>query len=74
MNAVRSKVSFSLGSACATTKSEPSYVLLAIGLSERHANETIRCSFGHELDKVNAMEAAAEIANSANALLEFFAA
>jgi cysteine desulfurase len=46
MHATRDELAFSSGSACATTKAEPSHVLLAQGLSERCASESVRLSFG----------------------------
>jgi cysteine desulfurase len=46
MHATRDELAFSSGSACATTKAEPSHVLLAQGLSKRCASESIRLSFG----------------------------
>lgn len=46
MHATRDDLAFSSGSACATTKAEPSHVLLAQGLSPQAAAESIRLSFG----------------------------
>jgi cysteine desulfurase len=46
MHASRERLAFSSGSACATTKVEPSHVLLAQGLSAREAGESMRLSFG----------------------------
>lgn len=46
MHATRERLAFSSGSACATTKVEPSHVLLAQGLSTREAGESMRLSFG----------------------------
>ncbi len=46
MHAVREELAFSSGSACATTKVEPSHVLLAQGLSPQQAGESVRLSFG----------------------------
>lgn len=46
MHATRDQLAFSSGSACATTKVEPSHVLLAQGLSARGAGESMRLSFG----------------------------
>jgi cysteine desulfurase len=74
VNACRNDVCFSLGSACATGKSEPSHVLLAMGLSEDDANETIRCSFSHETTPTEASLAASLICERANALRAFSAA
>ena len=68
LRAVRDKVAFSLGSACATNKSEPSHVLMALGVEKKAISETIRCSFSSEqtLDEVE--RAATIIAGAANAL------
>lgn len=46
MHAAREELAFSSGSACATTKVEPSHVLLAQGMSPHAAGESIRLSFG----------------------------
>ncbi len=64
---------FSLGSACATTKNEPSHVLVALGQSKREANETIRVSFGAGLIDRDVDAAAHLIAAAANQLLQLVA-
>ncbi len=46
MHATRDELAFSSGSACTTTKVEPSHVLLAQGVSAQAANESVRLSFG----------------------------
>jgi cysteine desulfurase len=46
MHATRDELAFSSGSACTTTKVEPSHVLLAQGISAQAANESVRLSFG----------------------------
>ncbi|HYH54253.1 MAG TPA: cysteine desulfurase family protein [Solirubrobacterales bacterium] len=46
MHATREQLAFSSGSACATTKVEPSHVLLAQGISPQAAGESVRISFG----------------------------
>lgn len=46
MHATRDELAFSSGSACATTKAEPSHVLLAQGLSAHSAGESVRLTFG----------------------------
>jgi cysteine desulfurase len=46
MHATRDQLAFSSGSACATTKVEPSHVLLAQGLSPAAVSESVRLSFG----------------------------
>jgi cysteine desulfurase len=43
---LKNKLSFSAGSACSTTKVEPSHVLKAIGLSDEETFQTIRLGFG----------------------------
>lgn len=43
---LKSKLSFSAGSACSTTKVEPSHVLKAIGLSDDETFQTIRLGLG----------------------------
>lgn len=48
LRGVRDEVAFSLGSACATNKSEPSHVLMALGMDKKIIAETIRCSFSSE--------------------------
>lgn len=45
------KIRVSSGSACSSREMEPSYVLLAIGLSKELANSTIRISFGRQTSK-----------------------
>lgn len=64
LRAVRDELAFSLGSACATNKTEPSHVLLALGLDKRAIAETIRISFSGsqsiaEVEKAAEMIAAA---------------
>ena len=46
MHATRDELAFSAGSACATTRAEPSHVLLAQGLSPHMTKESVRLSFG----------------------------
>jgi cysteine desulfurase len=46
MHATRDELAFSSGSACTTTKVEPSHVLLAQGVSAHAAGEAVRLSFG----------------------------
>jgi cysteine desulfurase len=46
MHATRDELAFSSGSACATTKIEPSHVLAAQGMSPQAASQAIRLSFG----------------------------
>lgn len=68
LRAVRDEVAFSLGSACATNKSEPSHVLLALGLDKRAIAETIRVSFSAEQTTAEVVAAAAIIAAAAESL------
>jgi cysteine desulfurase len=46
MHATRADLAFSSGSACTTTKIEPSHVLLAQGVPPQAAGESVRLSFG----------------------------
>jgi cysteine desulfurase len=46
MHATRDELAFSSGSACTTTRVEPSHVLLAQGVSAHAAGEAVRLSFG----------------------------
>jgi cysteine desulfurase len=48
---LKSKLSFSAGSACSTTKVEPSHVLKAIGLSDEETFQTIRLGIGRYTDE-----------------------
>ena len=67
------EVCFALGSACATNKNEPSYVLRAMGLNEQACNETIRISLGSPTTSDEIVHAATAISNAANLLLEMVA-
>ena len=71
LRAVREEVAFSLGSACATNKAEPSHVLLALGLDKRTIAETIRCSFSSEQSLHEVGEAARAISAATTSLSEF---
>jgi cysteine desulfurase len=73
LKATSAELCFSLGSACATNKSEPSHVLVALGRSKRDANETIRVSFGDMLGVDDVRKAAQLIADAGNKLLELVA-
>jgi cysteine desulfurase len=57
MHATRERLAFSSGSACATTKVEPSHVLLAQGLSAHEAGESVRLSFGRLISEDEITEA-----------------
>jgi cysteine desulfurase len=71
LRAVRDDVAFSLGSACATNKAEPSHVLLALGLDKRTIAETIRVSFAAEQPIEEIERAAAILANAARGLSSY---
>jgi len=46
INSISKEVAISAGSACTTQSTEPSHVLLALGLSESQAHSSIRLGFG----------------------------
>jgi cysteine desulfurase len=71
LGAVRDKVAFSLGSACATNKAEPSHVLLALGVDKHAIAETIRISFSIDQSVGEIQEAANAIAAAAQTLSEY---
>lgn len=56
------------GSACASTKNEPSHVLLAMGCSEEQARTAVRCSLGLESDAAQVESFAAAAAQLAGSL------
>ena len=58
------RVAASTGSACASGFQEPSYVLMAIGLTEEEARSSIRFSIGATTTKEDAIFAAREIADA----------
>ncbi len=62
MHATRDELAFSSGSACATTKAEPSHVLCAQGIPPEAASESVRLSFGR-------FTTAEEIAHAATCLV-----
>jgi cysteine desulfurase len=68
LRAVKDEVAFSLGSACATNKAEPSHVLTALGIEKKAISETIRLSFSSEQSFDEIEKAASIIAHAANAL------
>jgi cysteine desulfurase len=74
MHATREQVAFSSGSACATTKVEPSHVLLAQGLSAAAAGETIRLSFGRLTTKEEISIASAALTEAMERLRQIAAA
>ncbi len=64
MHATRDELAFSSGSACTTTKVEPSHVLLAQGISGQAANESVRLSFGRFTTEQEIARAAAVLAQA----------
>jgi cysteine desulfurase len=68
IRSVRNDVAFSLGSACATNKAEPSHVLTALGIDKKAITETIRCSFSSEQTFEEVEKAATAIGEAARAL------
>jgi cysteine desulfurase len=65
MYATRDRLAFSSGSACSTTKVEPSHVLLAQGLSEAEVGESVRLSFGRWTTEEEITEAVAALSVAA---------
>lgn len=68
MHATRDQLAFSSGSACATTKVEPSHVLLAQGLSGQAISESIRLSFGRFISDGDANETCEALLDAVDAL------
>jgi cysteine desulfurase len=64
MHAARDELAFSSGSACTTTRVEPSHVLLAQGISAQAANESVRLSFGRFTTEQEIAHAAAVLAQA----------
>jgi cysteine desulfurase len=73
LGAVREDISFSLGSACATNKAEPSHVLLAMGFDKRATSEVIRVSFSPEQSRTEVEQAATIIAAATRELRSYSA-
>jgi cysteine desulfurase len=71
LRAARDDVAFSLGSACATNKSEPSHVLTALGLDKRAIAETIRISFAADQPVEEIERAASILAEAARSLSSY---
>lgn len=61
-------VRVSAGSACSAAKAAPSYVLLAMGLTEERAASAVRMSFGPQVDEDFIDEACRRIASCGRAL------
>lgn len=55
INTISNEVALSAGSACTTQSTEPSHVLLSLGLSESQAHSSIRLGFGrfNTLDEID---------------------
>jgi cysteine desulfurase len=71
VRSVRDEVAFSLGSACATNKAEPSHILLALGLEKQQIAETIRCSFSVEQTMDEVERAGVLIGTASKALADY---
>jgi cysteine desulfurase len=71
LRALRDEVAFSLGSACATNKTEPSHVLLALGLDRHAIAETVRISFAADQTLPEVERAAHLFAESARSLSNY---
>jgi len=71
LRALRDDVAFSLGSACATNKNEPSHVLTALGFDKRQIAETVRFSFAYDQTENTVRLAASRIAAAVRALSDF---
>ena len=68
MHATRDQLAFSSGSACATTKIEPSHALLAQGLSNEAVGESIRLSFGRFISESDAKQTYDVLVDAVDAL------
>lgn len=66
-------VAFSLGSACASGSGRPSYVLRALGLSDREARSSIRLGFGRYTSEDELVDACRRIDAAARAQESFAA-
>lgn len=60
----------SAGSACRSYEDKPSYVLLAMGMSDNDARNSIRVSFSHTQDEAQVLQAAKVIAKCVKTLKE----
>ncbi len=58
----------SQGSACSSGRPQPSHVLLAMGLPERHASESVRFSFSIMNTKEESLRAAEIVATTAKSM------
>jgi cysteine desulfurase len=55
IHGLKNRLSFSTGSACSTTKVEPSHVLKAIGISDDEVYQTIRLGLGRSTSSADAI-------------------
>lgn len=68
MLSVRDEVAVSAGSACTSTRIEPSHVLLGLGLHENQANNSIRISLGRFTSHFELQRAATRIREAVDEL------
>jgi cysteine desulfurase len=64
-------IQVSTGSACSTGEPEPSHVLLAMGLSRRQAQCSVRFSMGHDADEEQVDRVVSCVVLSVKRLREF---
>jgi len=65
---LRDEIAISSGSACTSTRVEPSHVLLGIGLSEDEANSSVRISLGRFTSGIEVKRAASRIGEAVGEL------
>jgi len=74
LEAAKRGLCFSSGSACHSGSSAPSYVLLAMGLTEEEAHCSLRFSLGHETSEeeiLKSLDIIREIINSSKNIIRF---
>ena len=64
-------ICIAVGSACASGSVDPSHVLLAMGLTEREARESVRISFGRDNTEAEVRKAAKIFVETVEALRKF---